>query len=254
MSSRAALIVLVLLLPLRANARPPRPRFEPTDLELEEPGVVEADLQVGVIQGQHLLRVVVPDFELDFGMLPNVELDFDWTYAVEQPFDHSVPDNIWLSTKIGLLDARNEATGTAWALGLQIGPRFAAAPGASGAGFEALVLVGRATRRGHLVLNLGGVADPVIDGRYRPLGLETGLDFSLDLDQRGRLSFVGAVAAVLVLSPDPHQLSLNAGLAWSPREDIQLSVIGLVGFLAGSDRGGVLVGYSQKLRNPRAKR
>src|SRR5690349_8821618 len=60
-----------------------RPLFEPTDLELEEAGVAELDVQVGTIRSQGPARLVVPDFELDLGLLPNLELDVDGAYAIE---------------------------------------------------------------------------------------------------------------------------------------------------------------------------
>src|ERR1700710_472392 len=44
-----------------------RPFFEPTDLELEKTGMVDIDVQVGAVQSRGPARVVVPDFELDFG-------------------------------------------------------------------------------------------------------------------------------------------------------------------------------------------
>jgi hypothetical protein len=48
-----------------------RPRFEPTDLEWEDTGVAEFDLQVGPVRSSDgPLRIVVPDFELDHGLLP----------------------------------------------------------------------------------------------------------------------------------------------------------------------------------------
>src|SRR5438552_2278800 len=78
-----------------------RPLFEPTDLELEDPGVSEVDLQVGVIRGQGPWRLVVPDFEIDLGILRNLELDVDGAYALEAPgpgsfkFENAAPDNLW---------------------------------------------------------------------------------------------------------------------------------------------------------------
>jgi hypothetical protein len=122
------------------GARPLRPRFEPDDLELEQPGVVEVNLQAGVIQSRSgPYRVVVPDLELDIGVLRNVEIDLDWTYAIEQPFDHSAGDNVWLSAKLGLLDVP-DGPHRSWALGVQLGPRSGAAPGAHGIGFEGLAI------------------------------------------------------------------------------------------------------------------
>src|SRR5215831_19696756 len=119
-----------------------RPLFEPTDLELENPGVVEMDLQVGAIRGPQSgpWRAVLPDFELDVGLLRNVELDLDGAYAIEGPatgpfsFDHPAPDSLWLSVKLGLLDFEDEGRGLA--LGIQGGPKLPAAAGSRGVGFE----------------------------------------------------------------------------------------------------------------------
>src|SRR3989442_1722448 len=74
----ALAFALGLLLPTnRVQARRVRPLFEPTDLELEQPGMLEVDLQFGVIRSRGPARVVVPDFEVDVGILPNLELDID---------------------------------------------------------------------------------------------------------------------------------------------------------------------------------
>src|SRR5262245_40873985 len=60
-----------------AHARPVRRLFEPTDLEFEDPGVVEADLQFGVVRGEESYRIAVPDAELDLGLTSNLEFDLD---------------------------------------------------------------------------------------------------------------------------------------------------------------------------------
>jgi hypothetical protein len=250
----AALVATLMTLPLVASARPLRPRFEPDDLELEEPGVVEVDLQMGVIQSRGPYRVVAPDIEVDVGLFDNVEIDLDWTYSIEQPFDHSVQDNVWLALKVGLLDLHDRARATSWALGIQLGPRLGAAPGAEGAGFEALTLLAHEHRRAHLVLTAGGVIEPRLrDGNYRPLALEAGADFAFDLDSRGVLGITASFAAVHFVSIDPDQIMIAAGMSWSPRPSVTLSATGLIGFLDGGDRVGVLLGYSQKLTPPTAR-
>ena len=76
-----------------AEARPTRPRFEPTDLELENPGVLDVDLQLGYIDATPTGRVVLPDVELDLGIARNFELDVDATYALD-PTGGSLPDNL----------------------------------------------------------------------------------------------------------------------------------------------------------------
>jgi hypothetical protein len=243
-----------LMVPRGASARPLRPRFEPTDLELEEPGIVEVDLQVGFVQGAGPYRLVVPDLELDFGVFRNLEIDLDWTEAIEQPFDHTVQDNVWLSAKVGLYDSEAPGHASSWALGVQFGPRFAAAPGARGAGFEGLVLVEYEHKRIHLVFNSGGIVDPPMPGptggSYRPEGLETGINVQIDIDRAGVWSMIGSIAAVYYFSIDPHQLLFTAGAAWTPRPWLSLSLTALAGALAGGDRYGFLIGYSQKLRSP----
>ena len=50
------------------------------------------------------------------------------------------------------------------------------------------------------------------------------------------------------VSSDPNQVLATAGFTWSALESLDLSVTGLLGFLAGSDRYGVLLGVSPKLR------
>src|SRR4051812_30429427 len=211
-----ALVCAALLVPLSASARPLRPRFEPDDMELEKPGVVEVDVQAGFVQSRGPYRVVVPDVEVDIGVFRNLEIDLDWTYALEQPFDHSAGDNVWLSGKVGLLDVHDGAQ-MSWAVGVQLGPRFGAAPGARGIGFEALAMVARERRRLHIVLTSGILVDPALNDVYRPVALEAGVDVTLDLDRRAKWSLVGDVSAVYFLSIDPHQIALSAGATWTPR-------------------------------------
>src|SRR5436190_20858536 len=93
--------LLVATLPSVAHAaRHVRPIFEPTDLELEDPGTMEADLQLGFVRGKDAGRVVIPDVELDLGLTRVVELDLDGAYAIEGPqsgsfsFDHAAPDSL----------------------------------------------------------------------------------------------------------------------------------------------------------------
>ena len=238
-----------------AQARRVRPLFEPTDLELEEPGVTEIDLQFGAIKSQGPARVVIPDFELDLGLLPNLEFDLDGAYAIEGPskgpfaFDHAAPDSLWPSAKWGFFDTNDGDTGTAFALGLQLGPKLPVAPGAHGLGVESLLLIGTALRRAHAVWNAGAFVDPDPDATPgRPVGLELGVDFDLDLDAADVFSLEAGISGVHFFSHDPHQLLATAGLAWSPLDALELSLLGMVGFLEGSDRYGLLLGVSPKFR------
>jgi hypothetical protein len=232
-----------------------RPLFEPTDLELEKTGTLDIDVQTGVIRSQGPARVVIPDFELDFGILPNLELDIDGAYAIEGPqtgpfsFDHAAPDSLWLGAKIGVFDWTDDEAKSSWALGLQIGPKLPTASGSHGVGGEALVLIGHAFYRTHLVLNAGAFADPFPDPTSkRPIGVELGLDLDQDLDKAGRFSLTGELSGVRFVSGDAPQLLATTGIQFSPTENLDLSLVLLVGFLEGSDRYGALLGVSPKFR------
>lgn len=257
----AATIVFAALIshPKDASARAIRPLFEPTDLELEEPGMTEIDLQIGAVRSQGPWRAVLPDFELDVGFLPWLEVDLDGAYAIEGPtsgpfsFDHSAPDSLWPSVKVGVYDDHDGATGRAGAFGFQVGPKLPVAAGAHGIGAESLLLFGYVLHHLHLVLNAGGFVDPAPDAMSgRPIGIELGLDLDLDLDDIDRFSLTGEVSGVAFTSSDPSQLLATAGLTWSVTKSLDLSVVGLWGFLAGSDRYGVLLGVSPKFRFLRA--
>src|SRR5438477_605003 len=141
---RVAVALLGCLLSIaatRAWARPVRRLFEPTDLELEDPGVAEVDLQMGVIRGRHPYRLAVP-----------------------------------------------------------------------------------------------------------ALQLEGGVDLEQGLDAAGVWSVEGELGGVRFLSADADQLTGTAGFAFHPNDRLEISLIGLAGLTAGSDRYGVLLGISRKVR------
>ncbi|MBI5534041.1 MAG: hypothetical protein HY898_15070 [Deltaproteobacteria bacterium] len=241
------------LSPAAAQAASPRPLFEPTDLELEDPGTFQLDTQLGVLRAMDSTKTVLPDLELDIGLSRNVELDLDGQYAIEGPssrgFDWSRPgpDNLWLASKIGLLDWRDSARNRAWALGMQMGPKIPFARDTKGAGFEGLVLFGRSWGDAHVVLNLGALIDPGLEvSRGRPAGIEGGVDVSLPIGGRTALTFLGEVGGVKFVSRDPHQLHVTAGLSWAATKSTDVSLIGLKGLLSGGDRYGALLGLAQK--------
>ena len=78
----ASLIVATIALPAGVSARP-RPRFEPTDLEWEETGVAELDLEFGAIRSTGPWRFVIPDFEIDLGVFHNDEFNLDDAWRFE---------------------------------------------------------------------------------------------------------------------------------------------------------------------------
>ena len=249
-----ALMAATIALPAGVSARP-RPRFEPTDLEWEETGVAEVDLEFGAIRSPGPWRFVIPDFELDFGIHHNVELDLDGAYAIEGPdsgafaFDHAVPDSLWPSLKIGIWDDHDYETHHAQAIGIQIGPKLPVAHLSHGIGAEGLLMVGGSLQGVNAVLNLGGFIEPAQDGvTYRQIGVETGVDLQVQLDAQNRFQWTGELATAYFISPDPNQLHATTGITWSASPNLDLSVVGVFGFLAGDDRYGILFGIEPKLR------
>jgi hypothetical protein len=241
-------------LPAGAGARP-RPRFEPTDLEWEETGVAEVDLEFGAVRGPGPWRFVIPDFELDFGIAHNVELDLDGAYAIEGAdagsfsFDHAVPDSLWPSLKIGIWNHHDDETQRAQALGIQVGPKLPLPGFSRGFGVEGLLVVGGGLQGVNAVLNAGGFVEPAQSGMtYRQTGVETGIDLQVQLDSQNRFQWTGEVAAAYFISPDPNQVHATTGITWSASRNLDISVVGVVGFLAGDDRYGVLFGLEPKLR------
>jgi hypothetical protein len=114
---------------------------------------------------------------------------------------------------------------------------------------EGLALLGVMVRRLHTVVNAGGFADPAPDPTGgRPIGIEVGLDLELGLDPSEHFSLTSELSGVWFVSNDPRQLLATGGLTWSATDNLDLSLSGLVGIFAGSDRYGVLVGVSPKLR------
>lgn len=249
------LALCVLGLPSSAHARRVRPPFEPTDLDLEPTGILELDLQLGVISTEEGTgRWLIPDFEIDLGLLPMLEIEIDGAYALEgtpeKPlaFQDPAPDNLWVAFKLGLYDGRDEGDHSALALGLQLGPKLPI-PSAHGVGVEGVLLLAVVYRDLQAVWNFGGFLDPAPGGETaRPGGLELGVDLNFDLDQAQRFALSGGISYVHFVSDDADQLVTAAGVTWSPSDMLDVSLLGLVGLLSGGDHYGVLVGVAPKLR------
>jgi hypothetical protein len=238
-----------------AAARRVRPLFEPTDLDLEDPGALEADLQFGFARGEDAWRLIVPDFEIDIGLFDFLELDIDSAYALEGrsgaafSIDHAAPDSLWLAAKLGFFDSRDDAEQTAFALGLQLGPKLPTASAAHGVGAEGLLLLGTKIERVLLVWNAGAFVDPSPDAASsRPLGFEVGVDSEIDLDAESKFGAIASAALTHFFSDDDDQLTGTLGMSWQVVDALQLSLIGLIGVLAGGDRFAILVGISPKLK------
>lgn len=244
--------LLVLLLASSAIARPRvRRHFEPTDLELEEPGTTELDFETGVVRGPDALRVLAPDFEVDFGLAKWLEVDVDGAYAVEgapgKPFsfDHSVPDPLWPSCKIGVVDVVDKEAARTYALGAQLGPKLPTFSGTYGFGAEGLLLGGISLGATSFAFNVGGFVDPAPSRHAaRPIGVESGITWDQDLDAHGRYSLTTDVSGVVFFSQDPAQLQLAFGPGFAATDWLDLSLIGLLGVLPGSDRYGAVLGFS----------
>ncbi len=235
-----------------AGAAPRRPRFEPTDLELERPGEAELDVQIGPAFGESDggTRLLLPDFELDLGVLPNLEVDIDGAFSLDRLDEtHGCSlggDALWTSLKLGLYDRHERAR--AFAVGVQLGPRVPVVPGTRGIGYGALALVGFVRGPLHLAINVGGVVDPG-DQAFgkRPVSVVIGASVDLDLDDHDGFSLLVQVGAAIYASRDPHELSLGAGLAWNVSPKLEVSFLGVAGAFARTDRAALLVGFSPKV-------
>jgi hypothetical protein len=242
----AALVALVLLVSVEpALARPKRHFFEPDDLELEQPGVLDVDLQAGPVLGSSIggNRAVLPDFELDLGLGPNVEIGLDGAFSLDNVDSarHFTGDPLWLATKLGLLDLRDADTD--WALGVEFGPRFATLD-LVGVGYGVLALVGYSQGGAHLVLNAGGLLDPGATLRDHSRSLLFGLDFDYDFDRRW--SMQSELGSAYYLSHEPTELTVTAGVTYAASDDLDLSLTALAGFLRDTDHAGLLLGVSPK--------
>lgn len=246
-------VLFVLCVPTLADARR-HPQFEPTDLELEESGTAEFDFQLGMVKGSDAHRLVLPDFEFDLGLLDDLEFDLDGTYSITGSttghpvfLDHSAPDNFWASIKYGVFDSHDPITENGWAIGVQAGPKIPTGSNEHGIGAEGLVLLGHVQKPVHLVLAVGGLWDPHLSNTPRPYGFETGLDLDLDLDHVDKWSLLAEVAFQSFGSPDPTQFNATLGVQYSPSEMLDLSIVGEVGFVPGSDPYGIFFGISPKV-------
>jgi hypothetical protein len=246
-------IALFFAMVFATRAEAQQQHFEPTDLELEEPGTLDLDFQYGIVKGSDGPRLVTPDFELDLGITKNFELDVDAAYGIVRPTVFSnaktttFVDNIWISTKLGLWSTRNLKARSSWGIGLQAGPKIPLAPGAHGIGYEALLLVARNIQRSQIVLNAGGLIDPGphITGK-RPIGAELGLDYVQGIDKDSKYQFISDIGTVLYFTGDPAQLVFTAGFQYEPFDELDLNVVGLLGAPPASDQYGVLFGVSPK--------
>lgn len=251
-----ALASIVLVgLPFEAAAREHvRRRFDPDDLELDEAGVVHADIAFGIVRGETAGRWLMPDFDIDIGLASNVELGLDGAWAIEgkpgndYSFDHAAPSNLWINTKIALAGTHDKTNARAWAFGVQLGPRAPLAPDAHGTGGQAMALLGGRYKRGHAVISSGGMVDAgdaVLSGR--PTAVLVGLDVGLDLDKAGTWSLIADLGGVFFFSADRNQIASTFGPVYAVASWLDVSVNGLVGVLPGGDQYGAFLQISPKV-------
>jgi hypothetical protein len=231
-----------------------RRRFEPTDLRLQPPGVAEIDLQGGPVTGEDGQRAFVPDFETSIGIGSHIELEIDGTFGLD---DYTKPiflDNTLIAVRVAMFDEPDEpGSKSAWSGGIQAGPRLPTLPGRRLLGFEGLAIVGRSTGRMHVFFQAGSILDPLepVPGRTRlgrPFGLEGGVNFDLDLDEEGVWSVTGELGAIKYLSPQLDQLHIAGGPQLKVTPWLDISLVGLVGLLAGGDRLGLLLGADTRFK------
>ncbi len=251
------LVVVATLLglagPFPAQASGRRPVFDPEDLEMEEPGVLDLELNTGLVRDGQTWRVIAPDLSIDLGLTDELELDLDATASWVSPDNTALRpqdvalDSLWLSLKHALYFDRDE-NGITWALGLQHGLRLPLQGGQQGVGYEALLLGGLAWRGFSMVLNLGGFVDPIPYGSsLPPRGLLGGLSWHLQLDDGNHFAFVGDLSAAWY-ADTPAEFAATPGFLWAPIETLEITVSALGGWLSGGAAGGVLIGISPKFR------
>ncbi len=237
------LIVLGVALPAAAKRR----HFEPDDLELEDVGTLDFDLQGGPLYGTSDSRshVLLPDFEIGLGVAPDVEVDVSGAFTLDRMNDrrHVSGDALWIATKLGLFDSR-DSDGDTWALGVELGPRFPTLE-AAGIGYGALGLVGYTHGSVTWVLNAGTLIDPGERvGARHPSSLVCGLDLNANLDPRGIWSLQSELGTAYYLGPDPHELAFTLGATYAVTPRLDVSLTAFSGFLRHTDHAGLLLGVS----------
>jgi hypothetical protein len=241
-----ALLVGALLWVAPAQARVFRARFDPETLALQEPGNLEVNLQAGGLYGDGVdgSRLIVPDFELDLGVLKWLEISIDSVFSVTNLGTSELNvggDPLWTSARFELLNLkRDNQEHTTFGLGLQVGPRFRTIDNARGVGLGALLLAGGGTKTLRAVGNLGTFLD-----RDQAGALVYGASVEYDLELRRKWTLQGQFAGAHYYGntqgdTDPNQAFLLVGVGTEVTESLRLSLLGLLGPFARGDRVGLM--------------
>jgi len=85
-ASRLALAAALLMISGSASAAVRRLHFEPDDLDLEQPGILDFDFQAGPLRGDSAgkNRLLLPDFEIGLGLTRSVELDVSGAFSIDE--------------------------------------------------------------------------------------------------------------------------------------------------------------------------
>jgi hypothetical protein len=179
-----------------------------------------------------------------------VELNIDGMFALDR-FNHRGErhwegDPLWTGVKLGIVDWKDDETDSGFALGAQVGPRFATVA-AKGIGYGALGLFGFKNKSMHATSNFGYFIDPGprIVGTHSQ-SVVTGLDFEMDLDAKSTWSFMGGVAFAYYATHEPTELTVAAGFACDLSKYWILNAMALGGVFADEDRLGILIGATPR--------
>jgi hypothetical protein len=205
-----------------AQARVFRARFDPETLALEKPGNLQCNVQAGGLYGDGIdgSRIILPDFELDLGVLKWLEVSIDGVFTVTNlgtPELGVGGDPLWTSARFELLNLRrDDQEHTTFGMGLQVGPRFRTIDKARGVGLGALLLAGGGTESLRVVANLGTFLDREQAGALVYGG---SVEYDLALRHAGRhRSEPGPGARGLRHRGDPDAGALAARAARSVRQ------------------------------------
>jgi hypothetical protein len=241
-----ALVVGAMLWTARAEARVFRARFDPETLELQEPGNLELNVQMGGLYGDGVdgNRIIAPDLEVDLGVLTWLELSIDGAFSLTNvaTSDLSVGgDPLWTSARFELLNLRrDDAKHTTFGMGLQVGPRFRTIDNARGVGLGALLMIGGGTKELRAVGNVGTFLD-----REQAGAVVYGAAVEYDLELRRKWTLQGQLACAHYIGntrgdTDPNQALLLMGAGTELTESLQVSLLGLMGPFAKGDRLGLM--------------